>query len=140
MSNLQKLQPHQKMVYEFNNQAKNFAGYLKKISDNDLDIVGYYNDICNLCNYDVLNDMVVEQYIIHVLPYKKQIYDADEDFFMNLDFKKEYDFDHQQMLQSMKIKDIWAKNKGNKKVKNTVIDYFTLLTHTAEEYQKTMRQ
>ena len=79
--------------------------------------------------------LVVEQFIEYVKPYSQQIFDCDEDFFIN--FENNMSLDQKNMLYGIKLKSLWLQN-GKKETekslreKATIFNFFIKLLKSAE--------
>lgn len=51
--------------------------------------------------------LVVEQFMLNVLPYKQQIFDCDEDFFLNYETNLGDSVGQSNLIQAMKLKNLW---------------------------------
>ncbi len=72
--------------------------------------------------------LVVEKFNEIVLPYRKQIEDCDEQFFLN--FEQNIKLDNQSLLYGLKLKSIWLNSKNEEETlrnKATIFWYFQKL-------------
>lgn len=72
--------------------------------------------------------LVVEQFMGYVLPYQKQIFDCDEDFFLN--FQRNLDTSEltkDNIMSGMKIRDMWVSDKITDNQKAHIWLYFQKL-------------
>jgi hypothetical protein len=76
--------------------------------------------------------LVVEQFMEYILPYKKQIIECDEDFFLNLDIKNVRNVSNDNILFGMKLKQIWEISNLTDVQKATVFYYFQQLLKSGE--------
>lgn len=79
--------------------------------------------------------LVVEQFLQYVQPYSEQIFNYDEDFFIN--FEQNMSLDQQNMLYGLKLKSLWLENGGidtneSLRQKAHIFDYFVKLLKSAE--------
>ena len=79
--------------------------------------------------------LVVEQFLEYVKPYSEQIFNCDEDFFMN--FERNMSLDNQSMLCGLKLKSLWIENEGvdtdeSLRQKAYIFNYFIKLLKSAE--------
>ena len=51
--------------------------------------------------------LVVEQFMTNVLPYKKKIFDCDEDFFLNYESILSKNGNQSNIMHAMKLKNLW---------------------------------
>jgi hypothetical protein len=75
---------------------------------------------------------VVEGVLVKVYPYKKQIMDEDDDFFL----QKSYDTDTKNegnLVKVLKIKELWDTDMDDN-TKKTLFNYFKVLIVLAEKY------
>jgi hypothetical protein len=87
---------------------------------------------------------LIEQYIIHAVPFAEHIYNKDESFFYNqtLDEIKEKigqtklrkELHETSVFEVLKLKTVW--NKLENESKDIIWEYFQLLTFYAQEYFK----
>lgn len=78
--------------------------------------------------------LVVEQFLQYVQPYSEEIFNCDEDFFMN--FEQNMSLDQENMLYGLKLKSLWIENNGvdnNKSLREKahIFDYFMKLLRAA---------
>ncbi|NDC95698.1 hypothetical protein EBZ38_02800 [bacterium] len=73
--------------------------------------------------------LVVEQFMESAIPYKKQIFDCNEDFFLNFD---NFDLTHENMLFGRKIKSIWISSDITNEQKAYIWLYFQKLYKAGE--------
>jgi hypothetical protein len=76
--------------------------------------------------------LVVEQFMEYISPYKTQIIECDEAFFLNLDIKNVKNVSHDNILFGMKLKQIWEISNLTDIQKATVFYYFQQLLKTGE--------
>jgi hypothetical protein len=75
---------------------------------------------------------VVEGFLVKVYPYKKQIMDNDDSFFL----QKSYDNDTKNegnLVKVLKIKELWEKDMDDN-TKETLFNYFKVLIVLSEKY------
>jgi hypothetical protein len=70
--------------------------------------------------------LVVEQFMAYALPYEKQIYDCDEDFFLNFE-KNVSELSGDNLLVGMKIKNVWLSDSITDHQKAYIWLYFQRL-------------
>jgi hypothetical protein len=76
--------------------------------------------------------LVVEQLMEHISPYRKQIIECDEDFFLNLDIKR-VGISNDNILFGMKLKQIWQTSRLTDIQKATVFYYFQQLLKAGDQ-------
>jgi hypothetical protein len=76
--------------------------------------------------------LVVEQFMDNIRPYRKYIFECDEDFFTSDDTLSRSNLSKDDMLLGMKLKQIWLSNKITTKQKALVFYYFQKLILSAE--------
>ena len=54
--------------------------------------------------------LVVEQFLLYIGPYEKQLKECDEDFFLN--FENNITLDQENMMFGLKLKSMWLSNLG----------------------------
>lgn len=77
--------------------------------------------------------LVVEQFLQYVRPYSEEIFNCDEDFFMN--FEQNMSLDQANMLYGLKLKSLWIQNKDPKKTlyeQAHIFNYFQKLLNSAD--------
>ena len=103
-------------MYKFG-QIKRFNDILDQFFDYIEEIFPYYQSEIILIRNGMLlirksnARLVVEQFIEYVSPYSKQLYDCDEDFFLN--FENNISLNSQNMLFGLKLKSLWLENLNN---------------------------
>ena len=73
--------------------------------------------------------LVVEQFLQYLIPYSKQIFDCDEDFFLNFENNMS-DLGSENLLYGLRLKNFFLENQNTDKgmrQKATVFYYFQLL-------------
>lgn len=76
--------------------------------------------------------LVVEQFLQYVKPYSDEIFNCDEDFFIN--FEENMSLDQENMLYGLKLKSLWIQNTDATKSlyeKARIFDYFQKLLNSA---------
>lgn len=76
--------------------------------------------------------LVVEQFTQYVQPYYEEIFNCDEDFFMN--FEKNMSLDQENMLYGLKLKSLWIQHTNPSQAlyeKARIFDYFQKLLNSA---------
>lgn len=76
--------------------------------------------------------LVVEQFMLYVLPYSEYINSCDENFFLNFD-KNINDVSSDSLLTGMKIKQVWLSNKITNDHKAYLWYYFQQLLKTGHK-------
>ncbi|VVU94327.1 hypothetical protein CPAV1605_49 [seawater metagenome] len=77
----------------------------------------------------------IEQFIIHVLPYKDKIVANDESFFLNHDEASLLNDDNEEsIMKALKFKELWSSISNNSK--ENLFKFFQVLIYYAEEYFK----
>lgn len=78
--------------------------------------------------------LVVEQFLKYVKPYSKQIFECNEDFFLDFDnLKSSYDLSSDNILLGMRIKNIWLSNEITDRHKAYIWLYFQKLLKAGEK-------
>jgi hypothetical protein len=87
---------------------------------------------------------LIEQYIIHAIPYSKFIYNKDDNFFLHKEVneirekisetKIRKELHETSVIEILKIKTIWQELDND--TKDIIWEYFQLLTYYAQEYFK----
>lgn len=115
-------------ILRFNKTINKFLEELQKILPNEKDITIFQSQIDVALMFD--ETKVLKSFIQFVLPYKKQILEKDEKFFLgnNVEIEKDY------MSQAIHLTDLW-KNKLSDNNKIIVWKYFQVLTILAEKYK-----
>lgn len=75
---------------------------------------------------------VIEGVLVYLYPYKQQIMDNDESFFL----KKNYEDDTKNeghLVKALKIKDLWESDMDDN-TKNSIFTYFKVIIVLAEKY------
>jgi hypothetical protein len=73
---------------------------------------------------------VLEGFMLKIYPFKKEIMNRDESFFLGKDYSNELNTDS--IIESFKIKEIWE-NEASDSVKKTIWTYFQVLVILAEQ-------
>jgi hypothetical protein len=73
---------------------------------------------------------VLEGFMLKVYPFKKEIMNRDETFFLGKDYSNELNTDS--IIESLKIKEIWE-NEASESVKKTIWTYFQVLIILSEQ-------
>ena len=78
--------------------------------------------------------LVVEQFMDMVIPYKKQIFDCNEDFFLNFETNiSNQQLTHENLLAGMKIKNMWLSPDTATQQKAYIWMYFQKLIRAGEK-------
>ena len=75
---------------------------------------------------------VIEGVLIFVYPYKKQIMDDDEEFFLNKNYENDTKTEGH-LVHALKIKEIWETDMDDN-TKTTIFTFFKVLIILAEKY------
>lgn len=115
-------------ILRFNKTINKFLEELQKILPGEKDIPIFQSQIDVTLMFD--ESKVLKSFIRFVLPYKKQILEKDEKFFLgnNIEIEKDY------MSHSIHLTDLW-KNKLSDNNKIVVWKYFQVLTILADKYK-----
>ena len=78
--------------------------------------------------------LVVEQFLQYVQPYSEEIFNCDEDFFMN--FEQNMSLDQENLLYGLKLKSHWIENgdidtQNSLRQKAHIFTYFQMLLKAA---------
>ena len=116
-------------ILRFNKTINKFLDELHKILPNEKDIKIFQSQIDVALMFD--ESKVLKSFIQFVSPYKKQIIDKDEKFFLgdNIGIEKDY------MSKAIHITDLW-KNKLSNENKVIVWKYFQVLVILADKHIK----
>jgi hypothetical protein len=71
--------------------------------------------------------LIVEQFMKHVSPYSKQLFECDEDFFINFEKNISDSLSSDNFLLGIKLKKIWLENDTTDENKAKVFLYFQKL-------------
>jgi hypothetical protein len=133
MANIKELD---RIVNEFNNTLSDFAKNLANIFPNSL-IGNNLSTILTIINANDTKHKLIHTFICKVLPYKNEIDNGNEDFFVNKSFSDDTD-DSNVMNSIFELKSLWKKlNNNNKKY---VIQYMQLLCEISQDYYKCHNQ
>ncbi|NBO99430.1 MAG: hypothetical protein EBU90_04785 [Proteobacteria bacterium] len=78
--------------------------------------------------------LVVEQFMEMVMPYRKQIFDCNEDFFLNFETNiSSQQLTHENLLAGMKIKNMWLSPETGTHQKAYIWMYFQKLIRAGEK-------
>lgn len=78
--------------------------------------------------------LVVEQFMDMVTPYRNQIFDCNEDFFLNFETNmSNQKLSHENVLSGMKIKNMWVSSEINTQQKAYIWMYFQKLIKAGEK-------
>jgi len=75
---------------------------------------------------------IIEGVLVCVYPYKKQIMDNDENFFINKDYQNDTK-DEGHLVKALKIKELWDTDM-DENTKANLFNYFKVLIVLAERY------
>jgi hypothetical protein len=78
--------------------------------------------------------LIVTQFMEYIKPYSKQIYECDEDYFVN--FESNCNLQHlsqDNFLLGKKIRDIWVEKNTSQRQKATIFYYFQKLLEIGEK-------
>ncbi len=75
---------------------------------------------------------VMEGVLVFVYPYKKQIMENDDNFFLNKDYQEDTKNDGH-LVKALKIKDLWETDM-DENTKTNLFNYFKVLIVLAEKY------
>lgn len=118
------------LLCDFNSTLLDLANNIADICPNS--IIG--NNISYIKNIlkNSKDDKFIGMFIIKVLPYKKQIDEGDENFFMNKSYEKDLENTDNSISQVFEIKNIWTTLSIENK--NIVKQYFQILCGLAQNY------
>ena len=115
------------LIKKFNKIVNEFADELSAILPNDKNIAIFKS---HLSVVGMLDDtQIIKNFIEHVYPYKKNILDKDEEFFLETEIKHDHDY----LSDSLHIKQLW-KDKLSDSNKEIVWKYFQVLIVLSEKY------
>lgn len=77
---------------------------------------------------------VIEQFIIHVLPFKTEIDNGNDEFFLNHDYSNKNNVDKNGLEQIFQFKSVWKTLSDENK--DTIKDYMKILCYCSNEYFK----
>jgi hypothetical protein len=77
--------------------------------------------------------MVVEQFMANVSPYKNQIYECNENFFMDFENNLKHHLDDENILVGMRIKNMWNSPNITETQKAYIWLYFQKLLKAGEK-------
>ena len=113
----------------FNTQLINIIEYLNKQYPDNLQIKSYGTSIELL---KMVNPRkLVEGFHEFVYPFKEEIMNNNESFFMNKDYNEELCGDSNSMLEAIQLKDLWKNMIPD--VQNQIFRYFQLLCLLTEK-------
>jgi hypothetical protein len=120
-------------IKDFNSATIEFIDFVAKICPVDdirKDLCAYKNLARIAINAN--SRKLIDNYVVHVLKYKDNIENYDEEFFINKKFDDNEGGNEVSMMESMKFKDIWQllDDKQKKNIFNRVIK----MTSYAELY------
>lgn len=115
----------------FNEQLINFLEDIQKIY-NDNDVETTISLIKDGVKFNA--KLIIEQFILKVLPFKEKIYEQDEDFFLSMDLNKHIGGGQNELQKIMKFTKVWTKLSSDDK--QIIFDYMKVLIHYTEEYFK----
>ena len=113
----------------FNSQLINFIQYLETKFPDNVQIKSYGTSIELLKKVNPRK--LVEGFYEFVYPYKKEIMDSNESFFMNKDYTEDVGGDSDSMLEAIQLKEIW--NTASDDVHSQIFRYFQLLCLLTEK-------
>lgn len=115
-------------ILRFNKTINKFLEELQKILPNEKDITIFQSQIDVTLMFD--ESKVLKSFIQFVLPYRKQILEKDENFFLgnNVGIEKDY------MSKAIHLTNLW-KNKLSDNNKIIVWKYFQVLIILADKYK-----
>jgi len=75
---------------------------------------------------------VMEGVLVYVYPYKNQIMNSDESFFLNKNYENDTK-DEGHLVKALKIKDLWESDMDNN-TKESIFTYFKVIIVLSEKY------
>lgn len=75
---------------------------------------------------------VMEGVLVYVYPYKNQIMNSDESFFLNKNYENDTK-DEGHLVKALKIKDLWESDMDDN-TKESIFTYFKVIIVLAEKY------
>ena len=117
------------MIREFNSTLKSFVTFLN-VNSNDEDIQYYYNMLDSILKLDATK--AIEQYVLHILPYNKEIQNKNTDFFVNLNLDNQLNNDKKHILKALKLKNMFK--ILDKEKQDIIFDYLILLSEYSSLY------
>lgn len=121
----------EQLVTDFNNVSIEFIKQLSLICPDSV-ITSNAGLVEKVLNNPTSKNVVIDQFALNVLDYKKNIDNFDEDFFISNSFDKHIN-DNQVLMQLMSdLKNMWLTlNSQNKK---SIFEYLQVLCYYANEY------
>jgi len=121
------------IVNNFNQQADDLMSQMYLCS-NDYDIKVYHEMFRKLKRFNATK--AIEQFIIYVVPYKENIYNEDESFFLQKSGQDLTGDDSEYtMMKSLKFKELWIHLSNESK--SNIFKFFKVMIYYAEQYLKT---
>ena len=75
---------------------------------------------------------VMERVLVYVYPYKNQIMNSDESFFLNKNYENDTK-DEGHLVKALKIKDLWESDMDDN-TKESIFTYFKVIIVLSEKY------
>lgn len=107
----------------FNSQLINFIHYLDTKFPDNLQIKSYETSLELLKKVNPRK--LVEGFYEFVYPFKQEIMESNESFFMNKDYNEDMGGNSDSMLEAIQLKEIW--NTAPEDVRSQIFRYFQLL-------------
>lgn len=119
------------IINDFNSTLKDLVTNLAYICPDSI-IAQYENDAIKYINNPKYYNSFIDNFVAHVLQYKPQIMEGNDDFFLGKTYEEFNSHDSSYMNEIFKFKDIWTRiSKNNKEI---IIQYMQILCQLAEDY------
>ncbi len=119
------------IINDFNSTLQDLVTNLAYICPDSI-IAQYESDAIKYINNPKYHNSFIDNFVAHVLQYKTQIMEGNDDFFLGKKYEEYASHDASYMNEIFKFKDIWTKiSKNNKEI---IIQYMQILCQLAEDY------
>lgn len=116
-------------IFDFNNCVNEFLDDLKKLVNDNL-FNKFYKRIKKLLKSNINTEILINKFILTILPYDKLIQTKDSQLFIEIINNEKDNI----IILIQKINNIW--NNISEKDKNNIFDYLLVLSFHATEYYK----
>lgn len=124
----------EQIVNDFNDIAINMLSELRKIIPHSI-ILNNIDLIEGITKNNKSKHVLIDNFVLHVLKYKKEIDSENEDFFLKNNFDDLKNKQNNNILKIIKeIKDMWKSLGNDKENKKNIFGYFKVLCFYAEKY------
>ena len=117
------------IVNNFNITVDIFIKYIRMIEENN--DIAYYHKLANKLS-QIDSTRLIEQFVIHGIPFSDEIENHDEMFFLKIDYEKNVTDNNISLIKIVNWKKIF-KNLNSEK-KEAIFEYFQAFLFYAKEY------